>query len=283
MRINGQTRIVAVLGHPVAHTASPAMHNAAFDALGMNWRYLAFDVPPNLLGPALCGLAAVGVVGVNLTVPHKIMAMCLLDPCDRSARMVEAANTISFHRLRKRLMLRGYNTDGHGLLTALHEEFAFRPRGKTVAILGCGGAGRSAAIQLALSGAKKLILLNRTRSKAAAVARRIRGLDLKTDCVFTPQPCDLAIQATSLGLRSSDPSPITPSDWKRLSPRLFFDMVYRPAETRCMRMAKNSGCKTANGLGMLLHQGVRAFEIWTGRRAPIGVMRRALRREIYGK
>lgn len=279
MHINGQTRIVAVLGHPVAHTASPAMHNAAFDALGMNWRYVALDVPPRDLAPALRGLAAAGLAGVNLTVPHKIMALRMLSRCDPTARHLQAANTVVFSRGK----LHGFNTDGHGLLAALREEFGFHPRGRTIAIVGCGGAGRGAAIQLALAGARELVLLNRTRSKAASVARHIRTLHLKTRCAFTPQPCDLAIQATSLGLRPSDPAPIAPSDWDRLRPRFFLDMIYRPAETRCLREARKCGCRVANGAAMLLHQGARAFEIWTGRRAPLATMRRALARELSGR
>ena len=138
MHINGKTRMVAVLGHPIAHTASPAMHNAAFAALNLNWCYLAFDVDPARLRAALHGLAAMGVVGVNLTVPHKILAARWLDEMDQSVRQLGAANTLKFSMASERPRLRGFNTDGHGLLKALEGEFSFHPRGKAVAIIGCG-------------------------------------------------------------------------------------------------------------------------------------------------
>jgi len=274
--------MVAVLGHPIAHTASPVMHNAAFDALGLNWRYLAFDVHPNHLRDALRGLAATGMAGVNLTLPHKILAMRYLNYVEKGVVQLGNSNTLQFSMMNHQPVIRGYNTDGHGLLMALDEEFSFRPRDKTVAIIGCGGAGRSAAIQLALAGAKKLILLNRTRSKALATARRILALKIRTTCVFAPEKCDLVIQATSLGLKNSDPLPVSHRDFERLRPVFCFDMVYRPAITSMMRAAGKTGCRTAGGLGMLLHQGARAFEIWTGHRAPIKVMRCALEKEIYG-
>ncbi len=281
-RIDGNTRIVAVLGHPIAHTASPAMHNAAFDALKLNWRYLALDVDPQALRPTLHGLALAGLAGVNLTVPHKLLALRCLDRADRTVLVAGAANTIEFSLRRGKPFLSGHSTDGHGLLQALREEFEFRPVGRTVGLVGCGGAGQSAAVQLALAGVQRLILLNRTRAKARAVARRIHALKPRVTCVFEPEPCDLVIQATSLGLKPSDPCPVTRELLARLQPRCFMDMIYRPAATPAMRLAHRHGARVANGLGMLLHQGARAFEIWTHRPSPVEVMRRALRRELYG-
>jgi len=281
--INGQTRFVAVLGHPIAHTASPAMHNAAFDALGMNWRYLALDVDPARLGPALRGLALCGFVGVNCTIPHKRIAFREADCLDSSARIAEAANTLVFRLRRGTPFLHGYSTDGYGILAALREEFGFHPKGRAVAILGCGGAGQSAAIQFALAGAKRLILLNRTRAKALAVARRVRALRPRVECLLDPTPCDLLVQGTSLGLRKDDRCPLDASLLAKLDPCCFLEMIYRPAETPALRLARRRGCRVANGLSMLLHQGARAFEIWTNRRAPVETMRRALRREVYGR
>ena len=283
MHINGKTCIVAVLGHPALHTASPAMHNAAFDALGLNWCYVAFDVEPANFRTALHGLAMLGVVGVNLTLPHKIVAMRFVNRFEESARQLGAVNTLRFSIVHRRPCFHGFNTDGYGLLKALQKEFSFQPCGKTIAILGCGGAGQGAAIQLALAKAKKLILLNRTRSKAFAIARQIRALKLSTMCVFESEPCDLVVQATSLGLQPSDPLPISRDKLHRFAPTLFFDMIYRPAETPAMGLAREHGCRTANGLSMLLHQGAKAFEIWTKRKAPLEVMRRALKKEVYGR
>lgn len=281
--INGQTRIVAVLGHPIAHTASPAMHNAAFDALGMNWRYVALDVDPARLGPALRGLALCGLAGANLTVPHKLIAFREADRLDATARVAEAANTLVFSLRAGKPFLHGHSTDGHGILASLREEFRFRPEGRSIAILGCGGAGQSAAIQFSLAGAKRVVLLNRTRAKAAAIARRIRALRPRVECLLEPAPCDLLVQATSLGLKPGDSCPLDEALLGAVKPRAFLEMIYRPAETPAMRLARRRGCRVANGLSMLLHQGARSFEIWTGRKAPVEVMRRALRREVYGR
>lgn len=283
MRIHGNTRIAAVLGHPIAHTASPAMHNAAFAQLGIDWAYIALDVNPSDLGSALRGLATAGLVGVNLTAPHKLLALRHLDSTDLTARQFGAANTLQFLRRGKQIFIRGYNTDGYGLLRSLKEDLSFHPKNKTVAIVGCGGAGQSAAIQLALSGARRLILLNRTSSKAEAIVRRLRALHLRTPCVFLPESCDLVIQATSLGLKRSDPSPLSVDLLRKLSAPLFLDMIYRPSKTTALRLAQKNGCRAVNGLGMLLHQGARSLEIWTGLKAPVAVMRRALLKEIHVK
>ena len=258
------------------------MHNAAFDALGLNWRYMAFDVEPSKLGVTLQGLATANVVGVNLTVPHKILAMRHVDRMDLSVQKIKATNTLHFVQKKNKTLIQGYNTDGYGLLKALKESFSFRPKDKTIAMVGCGGAGQGAAIQCALSGARKLILLNRTRSKAVALARRIQTLRTKTICSLKYEPCDLVIQATSLGLNKSDPLPLSLSELKLLQPLLLLDMIYRPAETPIMRLAAKLGCKVSNGIGMLLHQGAKSFEIWTHQKAPLKVMRQALHREIYG-
>ncbi len=278
--LDGETKLVAVLGHPIAHTASPVMHNAAFAALRLNWKYVALDVQPKDLRKALQGLAASGVVGVNLTVPHKVLAMRLVDRLHVSARRLGAANTL---RLSRGGVMEGFNTDGEGLLAALREEFAFSPKERCIAVMGCGGAGRAAAMQLALAGAKRLVLINRTPSKARAVARDIRRLGCKTTCGLTAEPCDLVIQATSLGLKPSDANPVSKTLLRTLRPRYFFDMIYRPARTRAMKLAAGEGIRVANGMEMLLHQGARAWEIWTERKAPVGVMRRALMRELQGR
>ncbi|MDD2708696.1 MAG: shikimate dehydrogenase [Verrucomicrobiae bacterium] len=298
MIINGETRLVAVLGHPVKHTASPAMHNAAIDVLGLNWRYVALDVDPRHLGAAVRGLAAAGFVGLNLTVPHKMLALHCVDELDPAAQMLGAANTLQFSFVNGLPFIKGFNTDGYGILTALKEDFQFTPKGKTIAIVGCGGAGRAAAIQLAMAGARRLILINRTRAKALAIIRHIRQLRKKQgrrtsrspfhfhpklECILEPQACDLIIQATSLGLRPGDPLPIDQSLLRQLAAPRFLDMIYRPADTPAMGLARRCGCRTANGLGMLLHQGARALAIWTGRKIPVETMRKALHKEVYGR
>jgi shikimate dehydrogenase len=268
---------VGIVGHPIRHTASPAMHNAAFRRLKLNWTYKTWDVPPARFRATLARIRAGGAVGLNVTIPHKTRAARYVRKLDPSARRIGAVNTIVFSN-----PTRGFNTDGFGLLSALRRELAFRPRGRTVAIAGCGGAGQAAAVTLALAGVKKLILLNRTPSRARALARRIRSLRLRTTVSMKPEKCDLLINATSLGLRNSDPLPLSLASLRVLQPGRFMDMIYRPATTTFMKTMKRQGARTANGLEMLLQQGARSFEIWTGKKAPLGVMRRALGREIYG-
>ncbi len=270
-------KTVGIVGHPIKHTASPAMHNAAFRRLKMNWSYEAWDVPPASLPAALKQLQTSGVVGINITIPHKASAARCLKKLDRSARAIGAVNTIVFSN-----PPRGFNTDGHGLIQALRREFGFRPRGKTIAVAGCGGAGQAAAVALALAGAQKLILLNRTAARARALARRIQSLRRRTAISLKPEKCHLLINATSLGLRKSDPLPLSLACLRMLKPGLFMDMIYRPATTAFMKTMKKEGARAANGLEMLLQQGARSFEIWTRRKPPLQTMRRALKTEIYG-
>lgn len=271
------TQKVGIIGHPIGHTASPAMHNAAFRHLGMDWSYAAWDVPTARLRKTLNQLALEKTIGVNVTIPHKAKTAKILKRLDPTARKIGAVNTVVFSK-----PPRGYNTDGYGLIQALKTEFGFQARGKIIAIAGCGGAGQAAAVSLALAGARKIILLNRTASKVRSVARRIRAVSKCAEVSFQLSPCHLLINATSLGLGSSDPLPLSAIALRALKPTYFLDMIYRPAVTKFMKQMKKEGAHTANGLEMLLHQGARSFEIWTGKKAPLPVMRRALKKEIYG-
>ncbi len=281
MQIDGETCVAAVFGDPIRHTASPAMHNAAYQHLGMNWCYLAFKVNPANLDAALHGIREMDFVGVNLTVPHKVFALAIVDEVDPTARQLGAVNTVVVTPDKK---LVGYNTDGYGLVRALQDEFRLRLRDKRVTILGAGGAGRAAAIQCAMEGVAELGLMNRTVSKAEELALEVRKNYPGVEVIVGRPPSaehDLLINATSLGLKADDPSPAS----RDLLPRFahVFDMIYRPSQTRLLKDAKRAGCRTANGLSMLLHQGAKAFEIWTGRKPPVEVMRLALRHTVYGK
>jgi shikimate dehydrogenase len=287
MLIDGSTRIVGVFGHPIEHTASPAMHNAAFDHLGLNWRYLAFDVHPDDLRGALHGIRDLHFAGVNLTVPHKLLAVKIVDLMDKEAQLLGAVNTVVVDD--RQLM--GFNTDGYGFKRAVREEFGMELRGRRVLILGAGGAGRALAVQCAVEGAAAIFVVNRTRSKAVSVVEEIRNLAPRAFAVAMPSESahiakhlnevDIVVNATSLGLKPNDPLPLAKfprkCKWLRV-----YDTIYRPAETRFLAAARKAGAQTANGLSMLLHQGARAFEIWTGRRAPVAVMRRALHKAVYG-
>jgi shikimate dehydrogenase len=298
--IQAATRYCAVLGHPIRHSASPAMQNAGLAALGLDWRYLAFDVPPELLRDALAGARAMRCIGLNLTVPHKLLACDLVDCLDASARTWGAVNTIRFETrdadgqwqpLRTfdtppagEVRAHGFNTDADALTRALQEDLQFTLPGAAVLVLGAGGAGRTAALKLAADGVARLHLVNRTTAKAVAVAAEIRqrwpAVELSTD--YPVGEVDLVLNATSLGLRPDDALPLDTARFDCSQARAAYDMVYRPAETPFLRAAAAAGCRTANGLGMLLYQGTAALEIWTGQPAPVAVMREALRRNVYG-
>ena len=285
MQIDGATTLVGVYGHPIAHTASPAMHNAAFAALEMNWAYLAFDVNPAQLRPALCGARDMGLRGINLTVPHKLLALEIVDELDAEARKLGAVNTVSIEAGK----LRGFNTDGYGIAKAIKEEFNIGFKGKRVLVLGAGGAGRAIAVKAAIDGALRVYVANRTMTKIGPIAAEIartkaecRPIPLTTEALATAvADVDLLINATSVGLTGGESLNLLPTLFR---PELFvYDTIYRPAETELLKTAGESGARTANGLSMLLHQGIKSFEIWTGRKAPLAVMRRALRTAVYGE
>ena len=276
--INAATRLCAVFGMPIKHSASPAMHNAAFAALGLNWRYVACEVDPQNLRAAIAGARAMGFAGLNLTVPHKLLAVDMVNHLDASARQWGAVNTIHFT---ERGAI-GYNTDADAIITSLRQDLKMELRGASVLLLGAGGAGRTAALKLASEQVGKLFLVNRTQSKAEEIAAEIRK-QFPAVSVATAYPAsgaDLVLNATSLGLRPGDASPLNGTKFSLGQARAVYDMVYRPPETPLLRAAQQAGCKTANGLGMLLHQGAKAFEIWTGSPAPLDVMRRALEQNI---
>ena len=266
----------------------------------MDWRYLAFDVHPDHLRDAIEGARRMKFIGLNLTVPHKLLAVKLVDVLDESARRWGAVNTIRFEaRDAKRrwqplrtfrdgeapetIRTVGFNTDADAIVRSIREDLGLDVRGKRVLLLGAGGAGRVAALKLAEVGAGSLHLVNRTRGKATALRREIRRRFPKV-CVavgYPDGPVDLVLNATSLGLRAGDPLPFDPAQFALKNVRAVYDMIYRPAETPLLKRARQAGCRTANGLGMLLWQGVAALEIWTERNAPVEIMRRALRRNVY--
>jgi len=327
--INASTRFCAVLGHPIRHSASPAMQNAALAALRLNWRYLAAGVRPADLRAAIAGAKAMGFIGLNLTVPHKTAALEMMDALDEKARLLGAVNTVVFETpgpngdwiplgraadgAITEVRTHGHNTDADGLARSLKEDFhwpdlrgpmsshrldatsagasvasGLRPdsnlRGASVLLLGAGGAARAAALQLAEEGVASLFLVNRTAARAGQLAAEVavRFPAVKIVLSLPPDPVDLLLNATSLGLKPDDPPPLDQAWLKSRRPPRVYDMVYRPAETALLRAAKAVGCQTANGLGMLLYQGAAALELWTGLPAPVEIMRAALKENIYG-
>lgn len=284
--IGGKTMPFAVLGHPIGHTLSPVMHNAAFRALRLDAVYLAFDVHPDRLMGVLPAMADMGFRGVNLTVPLKEVARRGLADLEPLAGMLGAVNTVEFTAGG----LRGHNTDGYGFLRAVAEDLGVDSvKGRRVFVLGTGGAGRAVAITCAFSGAARVALADADAARASRVAAEIAGLAPGTealpvsvaDAAGACREADLVVQATPVGMHAKDPSPLGPEAFR--AGQAAFDMVYMRPETAFMAAARGAGAAAANGLGMLLHQGARACSIWTGREAPVGVMRQALEAAVYGR
>ncbi|MDQ7819136.1 MAG: shikimate dehydrogenase [Armatimonadota bacterium] len=284
--IDGRTTLVGVVGDPVAHSLSPAMHNAAFEALGMNWRYVAFRVDAAALADALRGAAALGMAGLNVTVPHKETAALLVDALDPLARRTGAVNTI---RIRGR-RLEGFNTDALGVLDALAAAGG-GVDGCVALILGAGGAGRAAAVALAEAGARRVMIANRSGARARAAAGAVR--EAAPHCaveVLGLEPeglrraatsADVVVHATAASLDRGD-TPRPDAGWLEAVADAFrpgmvvLDMVYTPPRTRLLRAAEAAGARAVSGLALLVYQGARSFEIWTDRPAPVDVMRRAV-------
>ena len=281
MRIDGQTKLAFVLGHPVGHSLSPVMHQAAFLATGVNAAYLPWPVAPDRLPAAVEGLRAMeNLLGANVTVPHKETIVSLLDGLTPEAEAMGAVNTL----LPRGGKLIGDNTDSPGFLAALREDLGVEAEGLTAAILGAGGAARAVAMGLAKAGARRLILLNRSIDRAKGLADLVAayhsGCQMTAHCLHNSwritevAEIRLLVNATSVGLLPSAPSLF---DYASLCPPILVcDLIYNPLETPLLRAARTQGCPTANGLPMLVYQGALAFERWTGEPAPIQVMRRAL-------
>jgi shikimate dehydrogenase len=297
--INAATRLCAVYGFPIRHSASPAMHNAAFAKLGLNWRYLAFEVHPDNLRAAIAGAKAMQFSGLNLTVPHKLLAMQIVDELDESSKTWGAVNTVRFEArdaagkwqplhhftgsICGEIRTQGFNTDSDGIARSLREDLGLKLAGLKVLLVGTGGAGQVAALRLAMEGVAELFVTDYVIAKAEAVAAEIRKRypRVKVMVGFPKGEVDLLLNATPIGLKAGDPSPLDEKQFSLRQARAVYDMIYKPAETKLLATAKAAGCKTSNGLGMLLHQGAAAFEIWTGKTAPIDVMRRALEQNVY--
>lgn len=278
MKIESGTKIVGVFGYPIKHSASPAMHNAAFEALGLDYAYLPFEVKPQKLGEAVRALAPLNIAGVNVTIPHKEAVCSYLDEISKEAKLIGAVNTIVV----KSDILIGYNTDGQGFITSLKEDGQEEVRGKNLVILGAGGAGRAVATQAALEGARRISITDRIEAIAQKLSSDIRrnipsfqaGVVPEDEIKSKLKEAHILINATPVGMKLDDPVVIDPN-W--LQPELLvFDLVYNLGETKLMKAARERGCRVVGGLGMLAHQGAISFKLWTGKEAPVKVMRKVL-------
>ena len=269
------TRLAAVIGSPVRHSLSPAMHNAAFGALGLDWVYLAFEVAVGAVPAAFAGARALGMGGLSVTIPHKAAALAEVDDLTPAARAVGAVNTVVAGDDRRLL---GDNTDGAGFLASLADE-GFDPAGRVCLVVGAGGAARAVVHALVGAGAAEVMVANRTPERAEEAVARTEGVArvASTDEVVR---ADLVVNATPLGLAGSAPAELPVNAALLGRGQLVVDLVPNPAVTPLMRAAREAGCSVAGGLGMLVHQGALAFEQWTGRPAPVGVMRAAAVRAL---
>lgn len=261
--VTGHTRVVGVWGHPVGHSRSPVMHNAALAALGLDWVYTAFDVPPARLPDAVAGVRGLGLVGVNVTVPLKELLPPLLDTLSDEARRIGSVNTI----VNQDGLLHGDSTDGAGFLRALAEAGCPPLFGQRALLLGAGGSARAVAFALAGQGCE-VVVANRTGEKAPALADAIcdcyKGRASAAVWGEDAGPVDLVVNATSLGLSPhADAMPALPPHLFDVRP-FVYDLIYNPGETRLLQTAREAGCPVSNGLGMLVWQGALSLSLWTG-------------------
>ncbi len=274
------TKQLGVIGYPLSHTLSPIFQQAALDYHAVPVTYSAWPTPPTQLGPTVDRLRGPQYMGFNITIPHKEHLLTLVDEVDDMARNIGAVNTV----VNRRGKLAGCNTDAYGFIKSLKEKADFDPRGKTVLLLGAGGAARAAAYGLAGEGIDRLIIANRTLERADSLAkdagdilRRIEVVPLEQ---VTPD-AHLIINSTSVGMASGNAAGRSPLPSASIPPdTLAYDMVYSAADTPFLSAAKEAGSRVLGGLWMLIYQGAAAFELWTGRKAPVDVMYRAARQAL---
>lgn len=285
--IDGRTQLVGLIGWPVEHSLSPAMHNAAFAALDLNWRYVPLPVPPGALEAAVKGLAALGFRGANVTVPHKEAVLPLLHAHSPSTAATGAANTLVVEEEGAAFRLRGHNTDGQGVLDALRRG-GFRPAGRRAVVVGAGGAARAVVHGLLTAGVQEIVVLNRTVERGrrlladlAPEAPETRALALQPQAlVEVARATDLLVNATPVGMWPRADASIWPAEVPLPAHLTVFDLVYVPRETRLLAQARAAGAAPIEGLDMLVSQGARAFELWTGESAPVEVMRATCERAL---
>lgn len=279
MKITGDTVVLGIFGYPVKHTLSPLMQNAAIDAVGLDYVYIPFEVPSERLESAVNGIRSLGIAGINITVPHKEKVIPFLDEITEDAGLIGAVNTIENRHGR----LIGHNTDSPGYIKSLRDDAGFDPKGKKAMIIGAGGAARGIVAGLCLNGAAEILIANRTVEKGEGLAAeyankfpaaRVSAYSLtvlKEPHVLST--LDLVVNTTSMGLEGGAPD----LDFTLIPAHtLISDIAYKPPVTAFLKKAADAERKTIGGLGMLVYQGAISFEIWTKKKAPIDVMKKAL-------
>ncbi|MFH1576292.1 MAG: shikimate dehydrogenase [Candidatus Margulisiibacteriota bacterium] len=279
-------KVTGLIGYPLGHSVSPAMHNAAFKKLGLDYEYVPFEVNPEDLAEALKGLRALHVAGFNVTIPHKEAIVPLLDEVTKLARVIGAVNTV----INQEGKLVGYNTDGAGFIESLKEDAKIDPKGKAVVVLGAGGASRAVVVMLAESGAKSIVLSDIEADKANKLSDYVDSYFGNAGGSVPPNSpelqraldqADILVNTTPVGMKPK--TKVSPLAKQITLPKklLVYDLVYNPAQTQLLKDASAAGCKTCSGLGMLVRQGAIAFTLWTGEEAPIKDMYQAAEKALY--
>ena len=274
------TKQLGVIGYPLSHTLSPVFQQAALDYHAIPVTYSAWPTPADRLSETVNRLRGEDYMGFNITIPHKERLLDLVDDVNEMARSVGAVNTV----VNRNGILTGHNTDTYGFVRSLREKADFDPRGKTVLLLGAGGAARAAAFALAGEGVERLTIANRTVTRAESLAEDVGETLPKIDAVPLANvsgDVDLIVNSTSIGMASGDGAGQTPLDAASISRNaLAYDMVYTPSETPFLRCAQQAGARVLGGLWMLIYQGAAAFELWTGKTAPVDVMYQAAQQAL---
>ena len=279
--ITGATRVVGVIGDPVRHSLSPAIHNAAFAALGLDWVYVAFPVPTGQGGDAVAAARTLGLAGLNVTMPHKAAVAAACDDLTDDARALRAVNTVVIGGEGRAL---GASTDGEGFLAALAEDGIAMGDGSRVLIVGAGGAAKAVVLALARAGAEVTVAARRAdaAADAAALAPGVGTCPLGSPSALAAAiaKADLVVNATPAGMDGAT-VPFAPG---LLRPgQTVTDLIYHPAETPLLAAARDLGARTQNGLGMLIHQAAAAFTLWTGEPAPLEAMRQGALQAIAAR
>ena len=265
MTLNSETILFAVLGDPVSHSLSPVMHNTAFSELGYNGAYLAFRVKD--IGKAVAGIRALGIKGASITIPHKVSVMDFLDELDDPAEKIGAVNTV----INREGVLTGYNSDGLGAVKALFERTTIKD--KNVVVLGAGGAARAIGFAIISEGGR-VTVINRTPIKGEKLAKDL-GADFQPLSNLNKTACHILINTTPVGMFPGiDAMPVRKQDLDKSM--VVMDIVYNPLKTRLLKTAESIGCRTINGVSMFVYQGAFQLELWTGMKAPVDVMRKAV-------
>lgn len=281
MGVKATTGIYGIFGHPVKHSLSPNMHNSAFNELGLDSVYVAFDIDPENIGDATNSIRVMGIKGINITIPHKQTIMPFLDEIAPDAKLTGAVNTVKNENGK----LSGFNTDVGGFLRAIREDLDFTPDGQTLFLIGAGGAARAVLSAFCMNGGSAVYIADILSEKAVELAEQFKSnfpeiafetISMEDENLISEKfkEADILVNASPAGMDGVGSHDIPLSDLN--NDAVVYDLVYKPANTKLLTEAKELGHKASGGLSMLLYQGAESFEIWTGENAPVHVMKKAL-------